>query len=247
PNRATRPAPVLAMAHSLTAEAPSFHLTLRGPPTRFVLTRERIEMIESLLLAALMVAADSTVAPVDTTQAPSSRRIVRRLEEVVVRASPLHDMLSSETVHLVSREDLRTLPIDGLADAIALKAGVVALGEELHVRGGRTGETQFLLRGMPLNDAQRGRPMDLPLLAVESVELVSGGLDPEFGGALAGVIQVRTPDVDKRWSGESRWETDGGLNGDYSRATQYDRVSARAGGPLGFGVGTVVAADVLTD
>ncbi|HET9327805.1 MAG TPA: TonB-dependent receptor, partial [Candidatus Eisenbacteria bacterium] len=172
---------------------------------------------------------------------------VRRLEEVVVRASPLHDMLSSQSVQIVTREDLRTLPVDRVTDAIGLKAGVVVQGEELHVRGGRTGETALLLQGLALNETRRGTPMELPLLAIESVELVSGGLDAEHGGGLAGVVQARTSVPGSRWSGEARWETDAGISGRFMTPTQYDRVAARASGPVAGGWGIAIAGDVLTD
>ena len=75
----------------------------------------------------LALALASSPAP-DSAQRPI--RIARRFEEVVVRA-PLHDLRSTETVHLITGEALRRLPIDRLADAIALKAGVVARGEEV--------------------------------------------------------------------------------------------------------------------
>ena len=198
------------------------------------------------LLALMMAAADSAAAPPDTTETPSPR-VVRRLEEVVVRASPLHDVLSSETVHIVSREALRTLPIDRLVEALGLKAGVVVQGEELHVRGGRAGETQLLVRGVPLNDALRSRPMELPLAALESAELVSGGLDPEYGGALAGVVQVRTADPTPRWSGEATWGSDGWLGSAFFDPTHWGRVSGRVGGPVLGKLGAVVAGEVLTD
>lgn len=204
------------------------------------------------LLALALAAADSTagrdstsaVAPSDTLP---SRRVVRRLEEVVVRASPLHDMLSSESVQIISREELRALPVDRLSDAIALKAGVVVQGEELHVRGGRAGETALLVQGITLNESRRGAAMELPFLAVESIELVSGGLDAEHGGGLAGVLQARTSSPGPNWSGEARWETDGGVESRFTTPTQYDRISARVGGPVLRGWGMTLAGDVLTD
>ncbi len=210
-------------------------------------------MVTQALLALVLAASDSAAVS-DSIAAPAvsdtaaSQRVVRRLEEVVVRASPLHDMLSSESVQIVTRQDLQSLPVDDLTQAIALKAGVVAQGEELHVRGGRAGETQLLVRGIGLNESRRGRPMELPLLALESADLVSGGLDPEHGGALAGVVQAPTIDPGARWSGEARYQSDGGLDlSNGSRSTSYDRVSARLGGPLLGGLGAVVATDVLTD
>src|SRR5262249_8872834 len=146
-----------------------------------------------LLAAWLMLAApDSNSAPNSTRLASpdtahgAPSRVVKRLEEVVVRASRLADPLSSQTLHRVSRDALRALPVDRVSDALALQAGVVALGEQLHVRGGRAGDAQVMLEGLPLGEALRGRPMELPRLALESADVVSGGLDAESGGALAG-------------------------------------------------------------
>ncbi len=200
-----------------------------------------------LAMAAALLLAPQAPYPADTVEAPPPSKVVRRLEEIVVRASPLHDLLSSASVHLVTRSDLRELPVDRLADALALKAGIVAQGEQLHVRGGRTGDAQLLLRGLPLGDALRGRPMELPLLALESAELVSGGLDAEYGGALAGVVSLRTVDPGEHVEGEVRWEGDGDLRTDFSDPTHYNRVAARLGGPLWGRLGAVVSADVLAD
>src|SRR5262245_3614870 len=92
-------------------------------------------LLALVLAASDSTATDSTVTDSSLVSAPAdtvpSHRVVRRLEEVVVRASPLHDMLSSQSVQIVTREDLRALPVDHVTDAIALKAGVVAQGEEL--------------------------------------------------------------------------------------------------------------------
>jgi outer membrane receptor protein involved in Fe transport len=205
-------------------------------------------LVEALLVGGSLglAAAAADTLPADTLERPPSR-VVRRLAEVVVRASPLHDPLSSQTVQLVTREALRELPVDRLAEALALKAGVVARGEDLHVRGGRRGETSWVLEGMPLGEPLRGRGLDLPLLGVESAELLSGGLDPEHGGTLAGVARVRTVAPGKRFSGEARWESDGWLDTGLAEPTSYDRLSARLGGPVAGGIGAVVAADVLSD
>ncbi len=209
-----------------------------------------------LLLLVLPVAADSTrpapagtaagtrPATASTAAAPSDTaapRIVRRLEEFVVRAR-LHDPRSSQTVHLLAPRSVRMLPVDGLAGAIALKAGVVAQGEQLHVRGGRAGEMRLVLDGVALNEPLRDRPPELPLLSLRGASLTSGGLDAEHGGALAGVLEVRTVDPGPRWSGEALWRTDG------QSGTHYDRVSARLGGPLGLlGLGATATADVSLD
>ncbi len=191
-------------------------------------------------LALPALAADPPVASPDTATAPVPR-IVKRLEEFVVRSS-LYDPASGQTVHALTPRTLSTLPVDDLAGALALRPGVVAQGGELHVRGGRTGEFRYELEGVPLNDPYRDRPFELPFVAVHSAELITGGLDAEYGGALAGVLNLHTFDPGPRASGEVLWRTDFGLG------TRYDRVGLRLGAPVpGTAWGVVASGEATLD
>jgi outer membrane receptor protein involved in Fe transport len=198
-------------------------------------------MAAAALALSLLVStpiADSTAAPRDTTPSP---RVVRRFDEIVVQA-PFHDLRSSETVHLVGRS-ARALPVDRLRDLIALKAGVVARGENLHVRGGRAGELSVLLEGIELNEPLRHRPMEIPLVAVRSADLLTGGFDAEYGGALAGVLEVHTVDPGERFEGEAFYRIDPDRAGG-----RFDHTGVRLGGPLGVaGLGAVAAVEVTLD
>src|SRR5437867_7836707 len=71
---------------------------------------------DSMVVAPLLALALASSPAPDSAHRPI--RIARRFEEVVVRA-PLHDLRSTETVHLITGEALRRLPIDRLADASA--------------------------------------------------------------------------------------------------------------------------------
>ena len=210
-----------------------------------------MEMLATWLLLAATATdpalPDSAASAAPDTARASGNRVVKRLEEVVVRASRLPDPLSSQSVHRVSRESLRELPVDHLTDALALQAGVVAMGEQLHVRGGRVGDAQMTVEGIPLGEALRGRPMEIPRLALESADVVSGGLDAEYGGALAGVIPLHTVNAPQRTEGEVRWDGDLGFHTDYFQPTNYNQFSAVIGAPLGRAIGAVIAADVLAD
>jgi outer membrane receptor protein involved in Fe transport len=178
-------------------------------------------------------------APADTTA--RSTRVVRRFPPIEVRATAV-DLLSSQTVHAVESAALSTLPVDELAQVLALQAGVVAEGEVLHVRGGRAGETVVTLDGVGLNESLRNRPLALPLLAIRGVDLVSGAPEARYASGLAGALDLQTVDPSRRLSGELRWQTDGRLD------TRFDRVSGRAVAPLGrLGLGLVAAADALLD
>src|SRR5438067_3680653 len=69
--------------------------------------------------------ADPAAGPparADSDSVARSARVVRVFDALIVRGQ-LGDPRSSETVHVVTGEMLRALPVDGLASAVALQAG----------------------------------------------------------------------------------------------------------------------------
>lgn len=198
-------------------------------------------MVEIPLLVVLAVAAPAWPGAAVRDSVADTSRVVRRFPPIEVTA-PLLDMPSSQTRHVIDSEALRTLPIDGFAEVLALQPGVVAQGGETHVRGGRAGETVVHLDGIVLNEALRQRPLELPLLALRAADLVSGAPDARYAGSLAGAIDLETVDPGRGPALEWRWQTDG------RRYTRFDRVGARASAPLGLlGLGAVVAGDATLD
>jgi outer membrane receptor protein involved in Fe transport len=192
----------------------------------------------ALALAAALAAPPDTTA----TAAPRERRVAHILEEFIVRAR-LDDIGSARSVQVLTPAALAALPVESLEQAVALRAGVVAQDGELHVRGGRAGDLELVVAGVPLAEPLRGKPFELPLLAVAQAELVSGGLTGRDGGALAGVLDVRTVDPPARPEGAFTWQTSG------VGAHRSDRLAARAGAPLPFAraVGVVASAEVTLD
>lgn len=194
-----------------------------------------------LALLLLAASADSTTSATPRPDSSAAPRVVRQLPTVEVRAL-LKDQRLGQTVHEVGTRALRSYPVDRLVDVVSLQPGVVASGEELHVRGGRAGETVMVLGGMSLNEPLRQRPTELPLLAVRGVDVVSGMPESRYPGALAGVLDIHTMDPTDRFGAEWRWQSDGGLD------TRFDRWSARVSSPLPVGgLGFVAAGDVLLD
>lgn len=172
----------------------------------------------ALGLTSAPAAPDSTVA--------DTQRVVRRFPAVEVSAGRLYDLRSNASVHVVTPEALRTLPLGSLTQAIALQPGVVLVGEELHVRGGRAGETQWITSGLTLEDPVRGRGPEVPVFAVQRAELLAGGLDAEYPGTLAGVIDLRTLNPTGKPTAAARWLTSG------KRGGAYDWAGGRLTGPL---------------
>lgn len=200
-------------------------------------------MVAPLTALALAVAAATAAAPDSTvSDTAAHRRIVRQFEPVLVVGSRFDDPRSIETVHPLSGSAIRRLPVDRFTEAVGLKAGVVAIGDALHVRGGRAGELHVTVSGVPLNEPRRGGAMEVPLMAVRSAELLSGGLDADHAGSLAGELDVQTEVPTARPSALLRWTSDG------RRATGFDALHARASGPLArTGLGLAVAGEARLD
>jgi outer membrane receptor for ferrienterochelin and colicin len=161
-----------------------------------------------------------------------TERVVATLPEIsVLGQKPKIDKTSTAVRHSRTAEELSDLPVDDFAEAISLNAGVIARGGELHFRGGRAGEVQFQVDGMPVRDPLIGGGLSLAMLAVESSEVLLGGLDAKYGNAQSGVVIYRTKEGSQDFSGELRYVTD-----DYGSPSNtfdnYDRVFLGLGGPM---------------
>jgi hypothetical protein len=160
--------------------------------------------------------------------------IVGKTQEIVVEAElPQIEVTESDVSHRVSGAELQELPVDDVTEAIALKSGIVKTGDELHVRGGRSGEVSFTIDGVPVDDPLGGGAISVGLLATDNSEVITGGMDAEYGNAQSAIINVSTREGGKTFEGQIRYMTD-----DFGRKdktyTNYDRVSLGFGGPTFF-------------
>jgi outer membrane receptor protein involved in Fe transport len=206
---------------------------------------ERRARLMSWAIAALLLAprpATAASAPTDSlaARADTVSMSVPPLEPVIVRANRL-DVLSSETRVRVSSEALRTLPMDRVADALALQPGVMVDEGIVHVRGARPGELRVEIDGIGMNEPFRGEAPELPLIALDDVELIRGGLEADLGGGLAGTLVARPANPTERWHARGQWQTDG------RRGTHFDRVGARVTGPVAAGLGIALGGEARLD
>jgi hypothetical protein len=156
--------------------------------------------------------------------------IVSRTQEIVVEAEiPQVNVTSSDVRQRVSSDQLKELPVDDVVSAVALKSGIVKTGDELHVRGGRSQEVQMQIDGVPVDDPLGGS-MSVGLLGTDNSEVITGGMDAEYGNAQSAIINISTREGGKSFEGQVRYMTD-----DFGRRdktyTNYDRLSLGFGGP----------------
>ncbi len=143
------------------------------------------------------VSADNTTAlDVTLTEAPLL------MKEVVVSARrPVVDLKLTSTIATVSREDLKSLPVQELQEVVNLQAGVV----DGHFRGGRLGEVQYQVDGVSVNNAYDNKSsLRIDRSLIEEVQVISGTFDAEYGQAMSGVVNA----VLRRGTDEFRWDAE---------------------------------------
>ena len=159
--------------------------------------------------------------------------VVQTVEEIQVRAARRIDATSSTTRYHISREEFDELPVDGVREAVGIKAGVIARSGALHFRGGRGSEVKFQFDGVEASDPLFGGGANIPKLAVNNVEILSGGMDAEYGNALSGVVDIGTFEGGEVFGADVRWDTD--RFGDPTKTfDNYDRFGFRFAGPTPF-------------
>ena len=151
-----------------------------------------------------------------TVQARMVGRATSRVEMVVVEADnisridfELEEDATGSTVILVTQSrttilrdipatafqldlsEMRTMSSSTIVDMIATQPGVVQQDGELHVRGGRSGEVDYVLDGISLRSPMDNRfNFDIPVSAVSNATLMTGGLSIEYGNTLSGIVDL---------------------------------------------------------
>ncbi len=95
------------------------------------------------------------------------------------------------TAYQLDLSDMRTMTATTIVDMIATQPGVVQQDGELHVRGGRAGEVDYVLDGISLRSPMDNRfNFDIPVSSVSNVTLMTGGLSIEYGNTLSGIVDL---------------------------------------------------------
>ena len=96
--------------------------------------------------------------------------IVGKTQEIVIEGERVQiDVKASDVKHrATTKDEVHELPCGDVIETLALKGGIVKTGDQLHVRGGRSGEVQFQIDGTrvsscsPSGGGHRRRPKRPP-------------------------------------------------------------------------------------
>ena len=114
-------------------------------------------------------------------------------------------MDATETFHVVGRDEIKTLPVAGIADVVNRQAGATNRGG-LHMRGGRAGEVTYMIDGVAqIDPTSRSFTSSVPMSGVAETAVISGGFGAEYGNAQSGVINIVTREGGSRYTGSLDW------------------------------------------
>ncbi|UCG42679.1 MAG: TonB-dependent receptor [candidate division WOR-3 bacterium] len=139
------------------------------------------------------------------------------------------------TQRIITDDEFKRLPVDQLSDIVGLQAGVSQTTTGwTHIRGGRYDDVAYFVDGVAAQDAVYGTLWSSPRPttdALQSVVVLTGGFDAEYGSAMSGVIKAVTKEGGSKTSGRLRYYTDE-MFPDPDLNFGYNRASFSIGGPL---------------
>ena len=154
----------------------------------------------------------------------------------------------------ISKEAIETLPIRDVSELYNLQSGVVKIDskakgipdhaerglEEVHVRGGRSGEIAYMIDGMYIRNpiyGGIGNGTRLNKFAIREFDWQPGGFNAEYGDAMSAVSNLHTMTGSNKYSFKFQYDTS--LLGDafgsrYDELRDYNDYNVGFGGPLPF-------------
>ena len=110
---------------------------------------------------------------------------------VITAEKPLVEKHITQSVSLVTSDDLENMPVRGFNNVIATQNSVVVQDGNVHIRGGRHDEVGYYIDGAssidPLTNTQS---LHIIQEAVEEFQVLAGGYTAEYGGANSGIVRT---------------------------------------------------------
>jgi len=128
---------------------------------------------------------------------------------VSAEAVPLIDLRSPTVAHNVTAEEFDRLPKTRSFQGVALSSPGVNQGEiegGIQVNGASSAENTFTVDGLPTNSVIYGSSrQDTVFEYLQEVQVKTGGIDAQYGGALGGVISAVTKSGGNIFHGEGHY------------------------------------------
>jgi outer membrane receptor protein involved in Fe transport len=124
------------------------------------------------------------------------------LEDVIVREEKvvevtgerqLVEVKQGATMRRATAAEIRNLPVTTVNQVLQQQAGISSDAEQIHVRGGRSDETLFMVNGVANRDLVTGQSTagQVNARSVSEVNVATGAFDVRYGNALSGVVEIK--------------------------------------------------------
>ncbi|PID81282.1 hypothetical protein CSA17_05510 [bacterium DOLJORAL78_65_58] len=116
------------------------------------------------------------------------------------------------SAHYLTSKQMEAMPLDQVVDMVAMAPGVTIQDNSIHIRGGRTDDTSFVVDGMNVSDplAGGGYGYQIDPSIINEIEVLTGGFNAEYGQAVSGVVKVSTKEGSDRFEGRVSLKRDYG-------------------------------------
>ena len=122
--------------------------------------------------------------------------------------TPLIKWTETYTESIIGKEQIKTQVVDEFADVLVRTPGIVYENSDastlnLHIRGGRGSEIAYIVDGVNItNPIVGGAGMQIPVDAIEQMNVITAGWDAEFGKAQSGIINIQTKEGRDKYTGQ---------------------------------------------
>lgn len=157
----------------------------------------------------------------------------QRVEVTVER--PLVQPTATNAVRSITAEEFEGIPTRDVQDIYAIQAGVVEQNGQIHIRGGRSSETGYMLEGASIKSMVGSDAVVTTIPeALEEINVQAGGYSAEIGNANAGIVQASFRTGGQQFSGSVQYETDAFSSsfGSNQYSYGYNDLTLTLGGPL---------------
>lgn len=182
-----------------TTDLDGSYLILNVPPGTYTLSFQYIGYQE-VRISNVKVSVDFTTQ-ISTDMSEATVDLGETIEVVAEREIVQRDLTSSQSE--VSAEDIAALPTEEFEDVLQLQAGITrSEGGGFHIRGGRSSEVAFWVDGVSVTDGFDGSlAVEIENDAVQSLQVISGTFNAEYGQAMSGIINIVTKEGGQDYTG----------------------------------------------
>jgi len=174
-------------------------------------------------------------ATVDFKLAVTVISIGKTIEVTAEKWHPV-DRQAVSVERYITSEDFKRLPVTQLSELVGMQAGVTQTHGTgwTHIRGGRFDDVSYLVDGVAAQDALVGTLWSSPKPttdALQSVVVITGGFDAEYGSAMSGIIKAVTKEGGLKTTGRLGYTTDDFFPASTGYNYGYNRLTFSLGGP----------------